>query len=157
MIFIKLINWTFLLFFFHLLGLDETCVCQMDLVDGPLVDWHVSIVATLKWYQITSLDDVRLWKIFKLDILILQIEVTKLAFTATILLATSRALWKRAWCALTGWVLCNVVDLCSPTLLWWNISRHFLVTISPVDLIGTLWLVLILSIVFLNAWHALFL
>ena len=35
--------------FFHLeLRLDEACISQVDFVDGPLVQGHVSVVAALQ-------------------------------------------------------------------------------------------------------------
>ena len=75
------------------LRLDETRVRKMDLIDGPLVKTHISIVATLYRDQEARLDNVWFGKVFELDVLVLQVEVGKLTLAGRILsLAARRAM-----------------------------------------------------------------
>ena len=59
----------------------------MNLIDGPLIEGHVSVMTAFKRDQVPSLDDVWLAEVLELDILILKVKVAELALTATILLA----------------------------------------------------------------------
>ena len=56
----------------------------MNFKDCALIQRHVTIVAALKRDQVARLDNVWLREVFELYVLVLQVEVTQLARTATL-------------------------------------------------------------------------
>ena len=95
--------------FHHLRRLDEACVCEVDLVDGSLVERHVAVMAALKRDQIPRLDDVGLAEVLEFDVLILEVEVAELTLLTA--LAARRA-GRDGARALPCRVQGHVVDLC---------------------------------------------
>ena len=67
-----------------MLVLDEACIRKMDLVDRPLVERHVAVVAALEWDKVPGLDYIWLRKVLELYVLILQIEVTQCALAGAL-------------------------------------------------------------------------
>lgn len=134
----------------YLLRLDKPCICEMNLKDGSFIEWHVPIVTTFHGNQESSFDDVWLWEVLELNVLILQVKMTQLSFPIT--LTTCRPC-RQTTNTFSCRILAHIVDLVSSSLLLrWNTNTTCFSFLVWSDLGVYLW-VLIFSFVFLNAGH----